>query len=81
MELKTLKDLSQEIYENCGSDPEPILKQEAIKWVKDLEDNNSHNGSRFQYGYFEDGERGSCEAPNVIEWIKDFFNLTDEDLN
>jgi hypothetical protein len=35
MTLKTLKDLSQEIYENCGSDPEPILKQEAIRWVKE----------------------------------------------
>jgi len=40
MTLKTLKDLSQEIYENCGSDPEPILKQEAIKWAKELKDDN-----------------------------------------
>ena len=45
------------------------LKQEAIKWVKHLYNNENYNNNNlrgFAYG--------------SIEWIKHFFNITEEDL-
>ena len=59
------------------------LKQEAIKWIKHF---NSNKGD------FIDGEGWDkfCDSGydeytshaygNVIDWIKHFFNITDEDL-
>ena len=70
MELKTLKDMQGEVgFEcNCGkkwkSKDNAIfpktLKQEAIKWAKELKNDN--------------------EPLNAVGFIKEFFNLTKEDL-
>ena len=49
-----------------------LLKQEAIKWVKELENIIKYRGE-----YFKD--RAESER-RVIVFIKQFFNLTEEDL-
>ena len=75
MKLKTLKDIEEDIrkgYEAVGdldnfTFPDEELKQEAIKWVKELQ-------------YHNEFERESS-ASNVQEWIKHFFNITEEDLS
>ena len=65
MKLKTLKDLKGDefICTLCLGKGMPILKQEAIKWVKSL---------RFTDGF----NNGNWETSN---WIIDFFNITEED--
>jgi len=69
MELKTLKDLKKD-WENyeIGKDEDEtisilVLKQEAIKQVKEIETKNHH------------GFGTGC-----TDWIKYFFNITEEDL-
>ena len=76
-ELKTLKDL----LDGHSSDDLgfPVinaedLKQEAIKWVKALPINQE---LKKKY-CFEHPEDGGCY--NIIEWIEEFFNLTEADL-
>lgn len=67
MKLKTLKDI--EIYTYALSKPltcesyRKRLKQEAIKWIKELDLDNSFR------------HRG-----DAINWIKEFFNITEEVL-
>lgn len=75
MKLKTLKDLKHLVEREEGlPDYEAVdcltLKQEAIKWVKDRVFENWMN--------FVDYETGSSR--NVVNWIKHFFNITEEDL-
>ncbi len=47
------------------------LKQEAIKWIKELKETDEF--SEDEQGIFDNNY-------NVQEWIKHFFNLTEEDL-
>ena len=72
MKLKTLKDMGKPVtYTDSTTTWEIIqdnLRQEAIKWVKDMQQNP---GSHTVY------EKTPYET---IEWIKHFFNLTEEDL-
>lgn len=90
-ELKTLKDL--EMIENKGYKPFPsetvaLLKQEAIKWIKELKEAEKFNiefASSEQMGYFHDNQfddfvDNQGKAYWVINWIKWFFNITEEDL-
>ena len=78
-ELKTLKDIDfrtgiipRFIEVNADFDNRIIkyinneLKQEAIKWVKDVEECRGFNGNKFA-----DGQRFA---------LMYFFNLTEEDL-
>ena len=85
-DLKTLKDLAKTtilIPDTSKKHPcqEPTipkehtqtdeLKQEAIKHIKELEKEKIDVGScRERWNY----------ADSKIEWIKNFFNLTEEDL-
>lgn len=64
MKLKTLKDLQKDC--EWKYDTFIALKQEAIKHYKQI-----HNSLI--------GERGHLDH-DVCVWIKDFFNLTEEDL-
>ena len=75
--MKTLKDIKG-IYSN-GSNQlgeshtnTDDLRKEAIKWYKKLsDDGDSNDDSKFSAdGY-------TC---NVMDWIKHFFNITDEEL-
>lgn len=68
--LKTLKDLGTKNIDGIGLYFETELKAEAVKWVKEI-----NCGGEFPDFY----EAGDNLTP-VIEWIKHFFNLTDEDL-
>lgn len=87
--LKILKDLDK------GDFIEPIiypneLKQEVIKWIKELkskeyntqdrvENKEWYNNYSFSHIYSDEyGSYGVTE--NVVNWIKHFFNITDEDL-
>ena len=71
-ELKTLKDFiliiglnNQKDYLGFRMINSQKLRQEAIKWVKDLTEKQKTS----LYNNFA-----------IIEWIKHFFNLTEEDL-
>ena len=70
--LKTLKDIEKS--EKC-------LKAEAIKWVKDI-----YNFEKPQKDFMWEKITGkqiiySLDAMiSMSNWIKHFFNLTDEDL-
>ena len=84
-ELKTLKDLKTYTVEcktGCFDDAkEPItyvneLKQEAIKWLKEI-------ANKEYEGYIEKVcinpcDEYSCHA--ISDWIKHFFNITEDDL-
>ena len=77
MELKTLKDFPKEVigmedYRLISSNK---LKQEAIKWIKELNNNPKKYQERFTNydGY-------GIDAYEVINWIKYFFNITEDDL-
>ena len=52
------------------------LKQEAIKWIKELEQNGL--SYKFKENEYPLWKRGQPEA--IKEWIKHFFNITDKDL-
>jgi len=55
------------------------LKQEAIKWIKELEkqEEEDKTGNPFM-AYIGLEDAASCE--NLVNWIKHFFNLNDGDL-
>ena len=69
MKLKTLKDLQ---WDESGKGDYMVdgneLKKEAIKWVK------------FQVDIQEHNPRYANEYRLNIQWIKNFFNITEEDL-
>lgn len=83
MELKTLKDIMKP-FRNTDKKAEmfeAITKQEAIKWVKELsEEQRYKKGVEIpkEHELFFDSEYYSFEY--VIEFIKHFFNLTEEEL-
>ena len=67
-DLKTLKDITELVLMKKGHDKKAVftdeLKQEAIKWAKVIQD-MEHNELR---GY------------TSLEFIEEFFNITEEDL-
>lgn len=65
-ELKTLKDIEFGCAECEPEDIKP-LRQEAIKWVNELKSNHNFDA------YYKKEEA-------IIYWIKQFFNITDEEL-
>ena len=85
--MKTLKDITEHGF-NHGKGPKDFvgasytadfiieLRQSAIEWVKELEtydETKDHHNWRMIWSTKE-------EINAVIEFIKEFFNLTDEDL-
>ena len=71
-ELKTLKNMS---FRDDGSltekdIPKLYLKDEAIKWIKELE--KGFNSKELHIDC--NGNKG------MLTWIKHFFDITDEDL-
>ena len=82
MKLKTLNDL---IVKDLFSEKDNIvrineLKQEAIKWVKDI-DEELEEHKEYQ-GTITEGWRVNKVQGLIAtgEWIKNFFNITEEDL-
>ncbi len=76
-ELKTLKDICK-IYIEIG-ETEIVktneLKQEAIKWIKDLFNKGTLGDLNSAQKHNENFARKS-----QIDWIKNFFNITEGDL-
>ena len=68
-ELKTLKDLVEPFRENDKKAEmfEAIVKQEAIKWIKVIHEDEEMI-EKFDYG------------TSLDYWIREFFNITEEDL-
>ena len=69
MELKTLEDIdlwdNEDRFIDDNSDSiKKLLRQEAIKWIKEL--------SHLRSGY--------NTADDIIKWIKHFFNITDKEI-
>ena len=84
MKLQTLKDLSDTTIEcetGCFDDSKypyvylKDLKQEAIKWIKELTEQGILGNLDSQDRHYENMGRKA-----KIEWIKHFFNITEEDL-
>jgi hypothetical protein len=72
MELKTLKDIDlniEDIWDMNKPDAVTALKAEAIKWVKSI------RGNRIPDFY-----PTICKGEAVINFITEFFNLTEADL-
>ena len=70
-ELKTLNDFDMLIYPKENERfwvSEKLLKQEAIKWVKELTKQNVN-------------EFAGLRSQQDINWIKHFFNLTEEEIS
>lgn len=90
MELKTLKDLEGNTlvnnvfvldFEENGdtgyvlyNNPIPILKKEAIRWIKSAEQGYV-DGVEHDIDFEEYKQRNG-----VWIWMKHFFNITDDDL-
>lgn len=72
-ELKTLKDFDFTLVDENGEYEglRDELKQEAIKWIKKEEERREF---REHKGY------STSECNCIINWIKHFFNITEEDL-
>jgi hypothetical protein len=86
-QLKTLKDLRMEKVENKNDymTSEFVLKQEAIKWAKELqiEQSKYYKGplkSILESRFDKPNEVTNAQRRRVIQWIINFFNLTEEDL-
>lgn len=98
MELKTLKDLKRRdvMVANCLDETDydivevKELKQEAIKWIKEISKMKceSCQGTKLIHPeYPEDSlECEDCDKPvffwygGASKWIKHFFNITEEEL-
>jgi len=66
--LKTLKDITGNQEKEFALIRPDELKKEAIKWVKFQQDIQIHNPNY------------ANEYRLNIQWIKNFFNITEEDL-
>jgi len=80
-ELKTLKDIEDRFakdgYDHYKGKPTDIIREEAIKWVKELESKEKSPNFLYSISGYPYGEP---KNNNVRDWIVDFFNITDEDL-
>lgn len=88
-ELKTLKDIKLLVEDmpkvEIGENTDGIvvfkakLRQEAIKWIKSMPEWYSYEDSSEFPQFYEDIDNGfSCG--NLHEFLKHFFNITEEDL-
>jgi hypothetical protein len=81
-QLKTLEDLDNRMYRSKSCQLlMKRLKQEAIKWVKELDkDINLFKYSPEAHQKIEEYKEVLTRTSNQILWIKHFFNLTEEEL-
>jgi len=57
----------------------PVLKKEAIEWIKYLQtmENSEKTIPDDFFAFYSNRE---MESDNVINWVKYFFNIKDEEL-
>lgn len=74
--MKTLKDFPTLKYSSGLVVYKEELRNEAIKWIKDLkQQKGDSDDSLWAFsGYDETGEHYEV----IIKWIKHFFNITEE---
>ena len=80
-ELKTLKDFKKPKFKPVFIDREKLcstveLRQEAIKWIKELIDDKPTNVSPMRIV----GKNRLQQLEFTINWIKNFFNITEEEV-
>ena len=83
MKLKTLKDLpiTDKSRVSKGRVWVGELKKEAIKWVKELHDNHCDickEANTYVTGW--DKNPVLDDVDSIIAWIKQFFNIKEEEL-
>ena len=78
-ELKTLKDMKKYVFSKGEVVGVEYLRAEAVKWVKHYRKINSKDK---RISKKDVDVRGVQLGANYLiqEWIKHFFNLTEEDL-
>jgi len=85
-ELKTLNELGMygfneclrcsTIGERCGLCQNKIIKEEAIKQIKEIREASSKaDFMELPVGYPDFGAAYDGEVENLINWIKHFFNI------
>ena len=83
MKLKTLKEMDNEDDHSdgtCGA-YEWRIRQEAIKWIKELDKDS--NIIKFDSGHEIKWEGPGAAVQDIYlmqVWIRNFFNITEEDL-
>lgn len=87
MKLKILKEIGQakrtccSIEEDYSNICEICLKQEAIKWIKEIGNFDKSPGDKLWEEITGKNLKYSYNARKGIRiWIKHFFNITEEDL-
>ena len=78
VELKTFQDLV--LYEHLTDAQINEARQEAFKWIKELKETPEDYVQLDNEQCFKIGFEHQQEKVAVIEWIKHFFNITDEEL-
>ena len=71
--MKTLKDIFKINYLESNASYDYLLKEEAIKWIKYLQNVEQELSKDIKLA-----DNNTYRAQ--VKWIKHFFNLTDEDL-
>ena len=75
-ELKTQKDFREDSERSIESfDRE---RQEAIRWIQKL--NNHESLGLEEYQKYCGCDEGCCSPDGAVNWIKHFFNITEDDL-
>lgn len=78
--LKTFKDLREDVFNNLLDDDALIsldsVKDEAIKWIKELMKDES---ICWKEGFHPFADFRHDTSP-IIDFLKDRFNITEEDL-
>ena len=86
-ELKTLINIEHDNWNTRDSGDNVIavfvkpLRQEAIKWIKELRDNNvKYNNKYFDFQDSGHGVYTNNRYGAIINWIKHFFNIEESEL-
>ncbi len=85
-ELKTLKDLELELYDNRCADCMPIIKKEAIKHRREIMKGFRYlkidmNTMKALKTISKDAILKNNCIEKAVLFIDEFFNITEEDLN
>ena len=84
MELKTLKDFREVHVAGYGyikgTADKIELKAEAIKWVKHIETGEEVDCGKVRFKWDKRSQWTGPSGQVLTEWIKHFFNITEEDL-
>lgn len=73
--LETLKDIRGLMYDTEKDEFVKEIRQEAINWIKELRTNAYKYDDLFHY--LDDF---GCHYEPTVDFIKHFFNITEEDL-